>query len=297
MYDSKLKTLLTVYKLGNYTSAAKALNLTQPAVSQQIALLEQEYGIKIFNRYGNKILPTSYGQILINYAKRIISIYKELDIKISDERKQVQSLAIGITHSLEGNIIPEVLATFASNNKGMQIKIITDSIKNLYDKLSTYEIDLAVIEGKISGDKLSKVLLDTDSLVAVISNDNPLSKNTIIDINDLKKEKLILRTNKSATRNLFTSQLEVSNLSLDDFNVILEIDNTFSIKELVAKNIGVSILPKSICYHEFKDKRLTILPIRDMNMITEINLVFIKNTINEDIINDIVNTYREMSTK
>ncbi len=297
MYDSKLKTLLTVYKLGNYTSAAKALNLTQPAVSQQIALLEQEYGIKIFNRYGNKILPTSYGQILINYAKRIISIYKELDIKISDERKQVQSLAIGITHSLEGNIIPEVLATFASNNKGMQIKIITDSIKNLYDKLSTYEIDLAVIEGKISGDKLSKVLLDTDSLVAVISNDNPLSKNTIIDINELKKEKLILRTNKSATRNLFTSQLEVSNLSLDDFNVILEIDNTFSIKELVAKNIGVSILPKSICYHEFKDKRLTILPIRDMNMITEINLVFIKNTINEDIINDIVNTYREMSTK
>lgn len=297
MYDSKLKTLLTVYKLGNYTSAAKALNLTQPAVSQQIALLEQEYGIKIFNRYGNKILPTSYGQILINYAKRIISIYKELDIKISDERKQVQSLSIGITHSLEGNIIPEVLATFASNNKGMQIKIITDSIKNLYDKLSTYEIDLAVIEGKISGDKLSKVLLDTDSLVAVISNDNPLSKNTIIDINDLKKEKLILRTNKSATRNLFTSQLEVSNLSLDDFNVILEIDNTFSIKELVAKNIGVSILPKSICYHEFKDKRLTILPIRDMNMITEINLVFIKNTINEDIINDIVNTYREMSGK
>lgn len=297
MYDSKLKTLLTVYKLGNYTSAAKALNLTQPAVSQQIALLEQEYGIKIFNRYGNKILPTSYGQILINYAKRIISIYKELDIKISDERKQVQSLSIGITHSLEGNIIPEVLATFASNNKGMQIKIITDSIKNLYEKLSTYEIDLAVIEGKISGDKLSKVLLDTDSLVAVISNDNPLSKNTIIDINDLKKEKLILRTNKSATRNLFTSQLEVSNLSLDDFNVILEIDNTFSIKELVAKNIGVSILPKSICYHEFKDKRLTILPIRDMNMITEINLVFIKNTINEDIINDIVNTYREMSGK
>ncbi len=297
MYDSKLKTLLTVYKLGNYTSAAKALNLTQPAVSQQIALLEQEYGIKIFNRYGNKILPTSYGQILINYAKRIISIYKELDIKISDERKQVQSLSIGITHSLEGNIIPEVLATFASNNKGMQIKIITDSIKNLYDKLSTYEIDLAVIEGKISGDKLSKVLLDTDSLVAVISNDNPLSKNTIIDINDLMKEKLILRTNKSATRNLFTSQLEVSNLSLDDFNVILEIDNTFSIKELVAKNIGVSILPKSICYHEFKDKRLTILPIKDMNMITEINLVFIKNTINEDIINDIVNTYREMSEK
>lgn len=297
MYDSKLKTLLTVYKKGNYTSAAKQLNLTQPAVSQQINQLENEYNIKIFNRYGNKITPTSYGSILINYAKRIIYTYKELDLKIKDEMKQMKSLSIGITHSLEGNIVPEVLATFASKNAGMKIKIVSDSIKNLYDKLSTYEIDLAVIEGKINGEKLSKVLLDTDSLVAVISNDNPLSKKFMVDINDLKKEKLILRSSKSATRNLFTSQLEVSNLSLDEFNVILEIDNTFSIKELVSKNIGVSILPKSICYHEFKDKRLTILPIKDMNMITEINLAFIKNTIDESVINEIVNTYKEATSR
>lgn len=297
MFDSKLKTLLTVYKTGNYTSAAKQLNLTQPAVSQQISQLENEYNIKIFNRYGNKITPTSYGTILINYAKRIIYTYKELDLKIKDEMKQMKSLSIGITHSLEGNIVPEVLATFASKNAGMKIKIVSDSIKNLYDKLSTYEIDLAVIEGKINGEKLSKVLLDTDSLVAVISNDNPLSKKSMVDINDLKKEKLILRSSKSATRNLFTSQLEVSNLSLDEFNVILEIDNTFSIKELVSKNIGVSILPKSICYHEFKDKRLTILPIKDMNMITEINLAFIKNTIDESVINEIVNTYKEATSK
>lgn len=297
MYDQKLKTLLTVYKTGNYTSAAKQLNLTQPAVSQQISQLENEYNIKIFNRYGNKITPTSYGTILINYAKRIIYTYKELDLKIMDEMKQMKSLSIGITHSLEGNIVPEVLATFASKNDGMKIKIISDSIKNLYEKLSTYEIDLAVIEGKINGEKLSKILLDTDSLVAVISNDNPLSKKSIVDINDLKKEKLILRSSKSATRNLFTSQLEVSNLSLDEFNVILEIDNTFSIKELVSKNIGVSILPKSICYHEFKDKRLTILPIKDMNMITEINLAFIKNTIDEIIVNDIVRTYKETTLK
>lgn len=297
MYDSKLKTLLVVYKTGNYTSAAKQLNLTQPAVSQQISQLENEFNIKIFNRYGNKITPTSYGSILINYAKRIIYTYKELDLKIKDEMKQMKSLSIGITHSLEGNIVPEVLATFASKNAGMKIKIVSDSIKNLYDKLSTYEIDLAVIEGKINGEKLSKVLLDTDSLVAVISNDNPLSKKFMVDINDLKKEKLILRSSKSATRNLFTSQLEVSNLSLDEFNVILEIDNTFSIKELVSKNIGVSILPKSICYHEFKDKRLTILPIKDMNMITEINLAFIKNTIDESVINEIVNAYKEATSK
>lgn len=297
MYDSKLKTLLAVYKTGNYTSAAKQLNLTQPAVSQQISQLENEFNIKIFNRYGNKITPTSYGSILINYAKRIIYTYKELDLKIKDEMKQMKSLSIGITHSLEGNIVPEVLATFASKNAGMKIKIVSDSIKNLYDKLSTYEIDLAVIEGKINGEKLSKVLLDTDSLVAVISNDNPLSKKFMVDINDLKKEKLILRSSKSATRNLFTSQLEVSNLSLDEFNVILEIDNTFSIKELVSKNIGVSILPKSICYHEFKDKKLTILPIKDMNMITEINLAFIKNTIDESVINEIVNAYKEATSK
>ena len=293
--DPKLETLIVVSEMKNYSAAARALNLTQPAVSQHISALEKEFDIRIFNRTGNNISITPLGEILVRYARQMVSISKELATKIDDEKKQTKSLTIGITHSSEGNLVPEVLATLTKHNPRMTIKIVSDTIRNLYDKLSTYEIDLAVVEGKYSDDRYSNVLLDTDSIVAVMSKDNPLSNYEVLNIDQIKKERLILRTSTSATRNLFAAQLEANNMSLDDFNVILEMDNTAAIKELVKKNIGMSILPKSVVLTELKEKSLIALPIENMNMITEINLAFLKNYPNRNIIDELVRLYHKIA--
>ena len=294
--DNRLETLLAVYETRNFTLAAKKLNLTQPAVSQHIASLEKELDIRIFNRVGNSITPSPLGEILIKYARRMSSLNRELKIKIEDEKHQTSSLTIGITHSSEGNLVPDVLAQYALMRQGTSIKIISDSIKNLYDKLSDYEIDLAVVEGKIGGDKFSKVLLDADSLVAIMANDNPLAKKHMVSVADLRKEKLILRSSKSATLGLFTQQLSNIDLTLEDFNVVMEIDNTSAIKNLVKKNMGVSLLPRSVCYDELKDKSLTLLPIENMNMITEINLVFLKNFSSRYVIEELMELYRQIAS-
>lgn len=294
LFDVRLNSLLAVTEYKNFTKAAKSLNLTQPAVSQHINQLEQMYGVKIFNKAGNTIIPTTSGEILIKYARRMKGLCKELDTKISDEKKFSKSLNVGITHSSEGNIIPLVLAELGNQNDGTTIKFYSDSINNLYEKLLNFEIDLAVVEGKVINSKFSKVLLDTDSLVAVLSKDNPLSQKTVLTLNDLEKEKLILRTSNSATRNLFISQLEDKDMTLDDFNVVLEIDNTSAIKDLVSHNIGVSILPKSVCYNEIKNKTLVTRPIQDLNMSTEINLVFTKTFENNSILDNLIKTYQEL---
>lgn len=294
MIDAKLETFLKVCELKNYTLAAKQLNLTQPAISQHIKQLESELNIKLFNRINNEIKLTNEGQILLKYARRIASLYKDLNAKLLDEKKQTKSLIIGITHTSESNVIAEVLAMYCSQNKGLRIKIITDSIKNLYDKLSTYEIDLAIVEGQITDKKYSSILLDTDSLMAVMSNENPLAKNTIININDLKKQKMILRSASSQTRSLFASQLENINMSLDEFNVILEIDNIATIKDLIAKNTGVSVLPKSACYSESKNNSLAVRPIENLNMIRQINIVFLKDFTDRHILDELLVIYRSI---
>lgn len=295
MEDSKFITLLTVSELKNYTLAAKKLNLTQPAVSQHIHQLENELNIKIFNRVGNDLKITPEGSILLKYVRRITSLYKELETKLSDEKKHARTLTIGITHTAESNIVAEVLANFCSRNKGTKIKIVSDSIKNLYDKLSTYEIDMAVVEGKVTEKKYSSVLLDTDSLVAVMSANNPLAKNKIVNINDLKREKMILRSKQSGTRSLFVSQLGNMNISIDEFNVILEIDNIATIKDLVQKGAGVSVLPKSVCFSEIKNHSLAILPIENMTMIREMNIVFMDDFVSRSTLDEILSIYRELT--
>ena len=124
-------------------------------------------------------------------------------------------------------------------------------------------------------------------------NNNPLSKNGVITLNELKKEKLILRLPTSATRILFESTLESINESIDEFNIILEVDNIATIKDLVRKNLGISILPKSACMNEVKKKKMTILPIENLSMIRETNIIYPKNFSHIDILKTITKIYQE----
>lgn len=294
MIDTKFETLLAVVNSQNYTQAAKKLHLTQPAISQHISLLEKEFNIKIFLKNGKEFKLTHEGEILVDYARKISNLYKELDTRIEDSKTNTKSLTVGITHSSESNVLIDVLAKYCTLNNGIRIKIVSDTIKNLYDKLSNYEIDFAFVEGKNVEGNYSSVLLDTDSLVAVMSNNNPLSKLGVVDVKDLTKENLILRSSGSATRTLFENQLSYLNMSLNEFNVVMEIDNIATIKDLVSKNDFTSILPKSACISDAKNKTLTILPITNMNMIREINLIYLEDSLDKKVIDDILKIYKEI---
>ena len=291
--DAKLLTLIELSKVNSFTKAAKELNLTQPAVSQHVKQLEEEFDAKLFIRSNNNLFLTKEGEIVLKYALRIQSLYNDMNRKLKDYRKRVNNLTVGITHTSESNIAPEIMAKYSERNSGSHIRIISDSIKNLYEKLSLYQIDLAIIEGKITNKKFSSILLGTDSLVAVVSLDNPLANKKVVTINDLKKENLILRNLESGTSTLFVNELAKMDEDINNFHLSLEMDNVASIKMLVRKNLGISILPKSACSREIKENKLVGLPIENLDLIRETNLVFIDNNIDRNILEDIVSIYRE----
>ena len=293
MIDVRLETLIKVAELKNFTKAAEELNLTQPCVSHHISSLEEELNVTIFNRQKNNIFLTNEGEIILKYAKRFQNLSTKLNQELIDYKSNITKLRIGLTHTSESNIMTEVLAKCVNIMRDLTITINTDTIKNLYDKLENYEIDIAIIEGKNPNNNLNSFMLDTDYLVCAMSNNNPLSKNGVITLNELKKEKLILRLPTSATRILFESTLESINESIDEFNIILEVDNIATIKDLVRKNLGISILPKSACMNEVKKKKMTILPIENLSMIRETNIIYPKNFSHIDILKTITKIYQE----
>lgn len=150
MIDPKLVTLLTVNELNSFTKAAQRLSLTQPAASQHVRQLEKELGVTIFVRGEGNLKLTSEGEIVIKYAKRIVSLYQNLQQSLKDERRHARKITVGITHTSESNFMVEVLAKYSSFSEGTRITIISDAINNLYLKLKTYEIDLAIVEGRIT---------------------------------------------------------------------------------------------------------------------------------------------------
>ena len=297
MIDRKVASLLAVAEEQNFTKAAERLSLTQPAISQHIKQLEEELGVLLFTRGKGAIRPTDAGETVIRYARRFNTLYERMTMAIADQEKQLTRLRVGVTHTAESNIVAEVLAEYGNLNPGIVITILTDTIKNLYDRLDNYDLDMAIVEGVTTIPSFSFILLDTDYLVCAMSNENRLSKKPMVTLNELQNERMILRRAGSATMNLFIASLESLNRSIDEFHVILEVDNIATIKDLVRKNLGVSILPKSTCMDEVSKGKMTILPIENMSMIRETKIVYQKDFSHPRVLSDLTDLYAKISRK
>lgn len=293
MIDDKVYTLLKVNECGSFVAAARELNITQPAVSQHIKALEAELGVTIFERGRGKLLLTRQGDEVIKCAKKMAGLYSGLIQSISDGTSLTTHLTIGVTHTAESNPIAEALASYCSQNPRVNIKMITDTISNLYTMLKTYEIDLAIVEGRRHDPSVKYLLMDTDYLVLAVAPEHPFAKKSMVTLNELKKERMILRLPNSGTRNLFVAHLESNNMSINDFNVILEVDNIATIKDLIRRDFGVSILAKSVCLDELKKGKIVTLPVENLSMMREINIAYLPDFTQYDLLRDIVKSYND----
>ena len=294
MLNAKLETLLAVAECRSFTKAAKLLSLTQPAVSHHIDQLEQECHATLVFRGKGEFRLTPEGEIAVTYARRLKALHEKMLTRISDHQKHISRLRIGMTHTAENNTITEALAKYGRENPGTSITIITNPINILYDMLENYEIDIAIVEGKRPYSNLNYFMLDTDYLVCVLSNENQLAGKSMVTISELKKQNMILRLPSSATRQLFEASLLSINESIDNFNVTLEVDNVGTIKDLVKKDLGISILPQSACISDARKGRLTVLPIENLSMMREMNIAYNKDFAQSKALNDIVKVYREL---
>lgn len=293
MLDPKLYSLLAVKATGNFTRAAEQLSLTQPAVSQHVRALEQELGVRIFDRVNNTVKLTHEGEIVVKYAKRMMALQENMKGELTNEKLQIASLTVGITHTAESNAIAEALARYVQRHENVTVKVITGAADKLCGMLKNYEIDLAIIEGKKPDPSLNYLMLDTDNLVLITSPDHRLAKKNSVTISDLKKERLILRLPTSTTRKLFVSALECSGMSLNEFNVVLEMDSVATIKDLIRRDFGVSVLARSACMDEISKRKLVALPIETIPMMMETNLVYAPDFDHPDLLKEIMRCYNE----
>ena len=293
MLDQKVYTLLAVAEQKSFTKAAEALSLTQPAVSHHISQLEDELGVKIFLRGKGELRVTPEGEIVVRCAKRMSAMNDRLRSDLADNERHLSRLRIGITHTAESNLITEVIARYSREDNGTAITLITETINNLYMMLENYELDLAIVEGKPARGDLYSLMLDTDYLVCVMSNDNPLAHSQLVTLGELKKQKMILRLPTSATRILFESRLESIGETLADFDVMLEVDSIAAIKDLVRKDLGISILARSACMDEIRKGKLTALPIENLSMIRETNIVYHRDFGHDEVLRSLVRIYNQ----
>ncbi len=294
MFDYKANTLLTLVQKGSYTKAAQSLMLTQPAVSHQIRQLETEFGIQIFYKGKKGLKLTPEGSILVKYARRSAAIYNNARQAIEDSRNNLRRFTVAITPTASESLVPKMLAHYCDENPDVHIKILTDPIKKIYDKLKAYETDIAIVEGCVTDTSLSPILLDTDYVCLAVSPSHRLAGRGTVGLEDIRGERFILRSRKANTRALFEQYLANRSESIKNLNIMMEIDNIATIKELVAQGLGITVIAHSACRDEENNGRLSIIPIENAGMVREINIVTTRDFAHPDILEEFRKIYNTL---
>ncbi len=268
-----LKIFISVCENKSTVAAANILHIAQPSISFAIKELENEYGIKLFERISRKMILTEEGKIFLYQAREIMSKINQIEssLKDCDIKREIKlgcSVTIGIF------LLPKILKIFKETNKNIKISVIIKDSKTLSQLVIKNEIDIALIETPLIEKDLDSTAFYKDSLMLFLSKENPLSSKTIIQLKDLENQNLIFREEHSAVRTLIDSALVSNNIKI---NHPWESVSTQAILSLVENNLGVSILPSLWISDLNKKSNIITKKINDISFEREYLIINHKN--------------------
>ena len=271
MLDYRMMTFLKLYETMNYRVTAELLNVTQPAVTQHIHYLENQYGCKLFHYEQKKLTRTKEGEALLKYAQS--ALYNDLHLRKKLTQIPTMELRIGATKTIGEFIIRDKMKEMLKKQTG-NFTFIIDNTTNLLKRINDNELDFALIEGYFDKTKYDCRLFRQEPFVGICHCDHPFA-NKIIEMDEMITQTLILREDGSGTRHVLEQLLLEHNLSPQSFSRQLCISDFTLIKELVSQGMGISLVYKSVV---LEDDKVALFYIKQDSLYRQLNYVFLKNT-------------------
>lgn len=232
----------TIVELHTFSEAANFLNISQSALSKQIASLEQELGIQLFDRSYRQIKLTKAGSIFLADAKKMLYQYYQMQEHIYTYKQSHESkLKIAMLPILSHYNFAKKIHTFKHLYDNIQIDIHEIEERDITNTLTNQNYDIFILRGnhKIVS-SYTKILLYEDTLVAIASKNHPISKKKIISFQELKDEALLLPPP-------YTKISKIANESCQKHNFIPQIQHYGRIESLIAsvrEQEGIALLMK-----------------------------------------------------
>ena len=278
MIDHRLITFLELCKQMNYTKAASALHITQPAVTQHIKYLENHYQVSLFHQEGKKLFLTAQGKLLQEMASALLVDSQRISRILSESLQRKKDLRLGATLTIGEHIMPAILNRYLDEYPDTDLTMYVRNTQTLLSMLNDGSIDFAIIEGYFDKSLYAWHRLSREPFIAVRGKDYPLPGHTL-PLETLLKERLIVREPGSGTRNVRERILEENNLSIQSFAHRAEISNLAAVKSLVRQNQGITFLYEAAAKTELQEGSLVPIEIEHLHWIREFNFIYLKDTI------------------
>lgn len=254
----QLSAFHTVARLGNISRAAEELHLTQSAVSIQIGSIEETVGTPLLLRTGRGVRLTEAGELLFDYAERVISLWNEMGESMDTFLGAFSgTLRVGAVATTE-YWLPTLLVDFANENPKAKVKLKTGNREEILRSLLTHDIDVAVMGNPPDELKQTSTRFAKNPMGFLAAPDHPLMAERKLTMAKLAESHLLVRERGSGSRATLTRLFKEAGLNL---RIGSELSSNEAIKQMCVAGFGVAFLSLHTCRLELDADLLQLLPL------------------------------------
>lgn len=259
-----LNIFIQVAELKNFTKAGVKLGYSQPTVSFQIKQLEEELGVKLFDRIGHTVTLTEAGHHALEYAQTICRMSEEMVQRVTHSREVSGVIKIGLPDSLCTPFIVKRFDSFREIYPGISLEVTNAGTDTMFHLLNHNQVDIICT--------LDSPIYDTNYVLAheekigcsfAVSVDNPLAKMKKVTIKDMLDQHFILTEKGMSYRRLLDERLAKDGLEITP---VLEIGRTDLICDMVSADMGVSFLPDFVTEEAVRTGKIVRVPVKEYDI-------------------------------
>lgn len=253
---------------GGFSRAAEALLLTQPAISDQVRKLEEEYDILLFNRNKKQVTLTKSGEQLLEITRRMFDIEQQA-LDLLSESRALRSGTLRIVADAAHHLL-HILARFRQKYPGIQISLRSGNTETVVTSLYSYEADVGVLGQVPVGRDFNLLKLNSTPIIAFVSASHPLAKKEKVTLKELAALPLVMRERGSKTRQKLEELAAANGIEL---RPAIEAEGREAVREIIASGGGVGFVSKA----EFgQDSRLVPIAIDAPDMLMDEALICLR---------------------
>ena len=258
MRHSQLKAFHSVALHGGFSRAAKAGFQTQPALSEQVRRLEQEYDVLLFHRERKQITLTETGKDLYLLTKQYFELEEQIEDYLSESRPDIDGTLRIIADS--AHHITDILSRFRAAHPGVFVSLRIGNTEDILSELRAYNAEIGVVGSMNPGSDFDAIDLGSTPIIAFAAKGYLPKKVNKIDLRTLADRSLVFREKGSKTRQKLEEEASRQKIALKP---AFEVEGREAMREVVASGAGIGFVSEA----EFgDDTRLVKLPIRDADL-------------------------------
>ncbi len=263
----RLNIFREVVRQKSFSRAAESIYLSQPTVSSHIKDLEAYYDCRLLDRLEKKVMPTRAGELLYEYAERLLVLEEETRAAMADFKGSIRGrLLIGGSTIPAGYILPPVIAGFVRQYPEVTICLREGDTQAIAKDILSGKLELGVVGAEVSGQNFMADKVMDDEMQVVVAADHRWASLRRIELADLVKEPFIIRERGSGTLMSIEKRLADKHLSSRGLNIVAEMGSTQAVIQGVKNNLGVSILSPVAVAGEVQGGHLKTLAISGLTL-------------------------------